>query len=136
MVSKYDNLNILDSLISQLSQDNDYKETQQFYTETAPLTNVHYVRVLSNQRCLISTNLVKQNYYLDMSVPPSSQNLSLTSSSIIYVGDANIWYKTSSDYINSVSVELVDRAPELEGTTISLEFEFLDKHPSFYTRNV
>jgi hypothetical protein len=71
-----------------------------------------------------------------MSVPPSSQNLSLTSSSIIYVGDANIWYKTSSDYINSVSVELVDRAPELEGTTITLEFEFLDKHPSFYTRNV
>lgn len=134
MVSVVQNLQILDSLISNLNESNNYSETLNINTNSAPLLNCNFVRILSNQKCLINCNLIKTNYLLDLTIPPDSNNISLTNSSIVEAGNENLWYKTIGTYIPSVTISLYSRNSLLTGP-ISLELQFLSNNPSVYTEN-
>lgn len=129
MSATKNNLIIQDTYVVTLNQANNYSSNTQLF---APFENCLYVRFLSNIKCSINTNLVKSNYQIDLTQPPSSNNITPTNIGIVEIGEENNWYKTVGRYFNQISVSLNYVNPAFVDFPIQIELQFLSSPPPPY----
>lgn len=126
MAAIKNNLIIQDTFVVRLNKENNFSINTQLF---APFENCYYVRFLSNLKCSINTNIVKSNYYIDLSQEPNSQNITPVNSGIVEIGEENNWYKTVGRYFTNIIISLNKINPTFADDTITIELQFLKSAP-------